>query len=321
MPDVWRDLFQVDWWIFLTATQKWLQGGNPYGALSRDGLPGAFAYPPTALTWLMLFVPLGVWGYWLFFMGQLAAWFALMRHTGRTSHVVLLVWAPLVIGLLFGQTTLAAVLILWFVFLSPKRGWGCGFLLALVLTKPQTAFLPLVWLLWHTRHDERRFALWGGIVTGTVLLALPPTLRDPGIWQDWIKSLTDYRVRTMQSFPWQGWGAPILLLSAWLWHRQARQAPVSSQSEKTNPLDNIWPWWLTMALFPQGSLYPAVMLLPIMRPAINYWSILGLLLSGMLIGPATDLVLPIILSGHILAAWMINGGPRAAPVQAGADSG
>jgi hypothetical protein len=320
MPDGFHQLFQFDWRIFLTAIQKWLDGGNPYGALAPHTLPGAFAYPPTALTWLALWLPLGIWGFWLFSCVQIVAWFKLMRRAGRPSQGVLLAWSPVIVGLLLGQTTLAVVLILWWAFLVPRRGWVCGLLLALALTKPQTAILPVIWLLWHTRRDETRRALWGGLVTGTILLALPPTLHDPGIWQDWIVSISHYRARTTQSFPWEGWGGLILLLSAWLWHRQMQRSD-SVASKTPRPLESIWPWWLAMGLFPHGSLYPAVMLLPIMRPATNYWSLSGLLVSALLIGPSTGVILPIILAGHILAAWMINGGPRAAPIHAGTDSG
>jgi hypothetical protein len=309
MPNGLGELFQCDWNIFMAATRHWLAGGNPYGALSSSDLPGAFAYPPTSLTWLSAFVPTGQCGYWLWSAGQVAAWAWMMRRTGRATQAVLLAWSPLFIGLLMGQTTLIATLLLWFVYTARQRGWLCGFLLALVLTKPQTALLPVLWLLWNTRRDEKHISLWSGIVIGTILLALPPTLRDPGIWSDWIASLSAYGKRNQQSFPWEGFGLLILLPAAWLWLRKTRVP------EK--PLENIWPWWLTMALFPQASPYPAVVLLPIMRPSTNYWGICGLALSAMLIGPASSFFTPIILSGQILAAWMINGGPRSPRIQAG----
>jgi hypothetical protein len=322
-----RELYQYDWLIFMSATQRWLQGQDPYGVLNTEiGLPGAFAYPPTALSWLSLFVPLGAASFYAWSLLEVGLWVALMRRTGRMSQLVLLVWAPWVAHFVLGQTTLLFIGALWFVFLAEKRGWLCGFILAFTLSKPQTAFLPVIWLLWHTRHDDTRYKLWGGIVIGTILLALPPTLNDPGIWKAWVASMGDYKSRAQFAAPWQGPGFFVVALSAWLWFKQSKaqetnEAPadrVESDPQK-RALGNIWPWWLTMTLFPYAGLYPAVTLIPIMRPQRNYWSIGGFFLSSCLIGPVNSFTLPYILSGHVLAAWMINGGPRAARIHAGAD--
>ncbi len=164
MFDALRELYQYDWVIFMNATGRWMQGQNPYGVLTTEiGLPGAFAYPPTALTWLCLLVPLGAASFYAWSLLQLAAWFYMMRRTQRLSQLVLLAWSPVMAHFVLGQTTLGFILALWFVYISPKRSWLCGFILAFALSKPQTALFPVTWLLWHTRHDENRYALWGGM--------------------------------------------------------------------------------------------------------------------------------------------------------------
>ena len=104
--------------------------------------------------------------------------------------------------------------------------------------------------------------------------------------------------------PWQGFGLLVLLPAAWLWWRYPPE-------KCDNAPGSVWPWWLTAALFPQGSIYPAVAILPVLRPRGNYWTIAGLALSSILISPVTGFTLPLFLSGHLLAGWMINGGPAA----------
>ncbi len=298
--NTWSQLFSVDWTIVTSATRQWLLGGNPYGPISSvAGLPGAFAYPPTALTWLSLFVPFGAAGFYLWTALQLGGWWLLIRNQFR-SQLILLCWLPLVFHLLLGQTTLAVVLVLWAATLATYRGFWWGMAVAFSLTKPQAALLPVFWLLWKDRQAPNRFQFWTGIVSGTILLALPPTLSNPGIWIDWIQSLTDYRARTMQMFPWQGFGLPILILAFILWYHRNRD-----QQAKAG-----WQWWLSAAIFPQTALYSSVVLLPLLRPKRNYWTLAGLGMASLLIGPATDITLPIILSGHIVAAWFICGGPQ-----------
>jgi hypothetical protein len=172
--------------------------------------------------------------------------------------------------------------------------------MAWALTKPQAALLPLLWLLWQDRALPQRYLFWSGIAAGTAALALPPTLMNPGIWLDWLHSLSDYRARTMTMAPWQGFGILVLLAAFLLWYHRNR----GNQSAAG------WQWWLSAALFPQTALYSTVVLVPLLHPRRNYWTIAGLALSSILIGPATDITLPIILSGHILAAWFICGGPH-----------
>ncbi len=303
MFDQLRLIFTVDWRIFQTATSVWWRGGNPYGVLSPEfDSPGLFAYPPTALTWLSVFLPLGAAGFWVWTGLLLGAWRLLSRRSGKNQNS-LLIWSPVLVHFVLGQSTLAIVLAVWAVYLAPRRSWGCGLLLAFALTKPQAALLPVAWLLWCERRSPQMPRLGAGLILGTLLLALPPTVHNPRIWQEWIGSLGAYRQIIQQTAPWQGFGLLVLLPTAWLWWRQQRQAPHQA------PLQSVWPWFLTAALFPQTGVYPAVVLLPALHPRRNYWTIAGLALASLLVAPITSLTLPLFLSGQILSGWLINGGP------------
>lgn len=298
--NAWSQLLSVDWDILMTAVHQWLYGGNPYGSLShRLGTPGAFAYPPTALTWLSLFVPFGTAGYYFWTALQLGGWWLLIRRSLR-SQIMILFWSPLIFHLLLGQTTLMVVLVVWAATKARQRGFWWGVALAWAMTKPQAALLPVLWILWHERSHPHRHLLWSGVIAGSAALALPPTLMNPGIWLDWLHALGDYRARTLQMAPWQGFGLPILLAAFLLWYHRNR----GNQNAAG------WQWWFSAAVMPQNALYSSVALIPLLRPKLNYWTIAGLALSSVLIGPATEITLPVILSGHILAAWFISGGPH-----------
>ena len=142
---------------------------------------------------------------------------------------------------------------------------------------------------------------------GTLLLALPPTLLSPGIWSDWLASLPAYRTRILQMAAWQGASVVLFVLAAYLWYRSRRGG---------------WQWWLAAGAFPQTSYYCIVALMPALHPVLHRpksrWSLAGLGLAGMLLGPVAFqrpdgslvLLLPWILCGHLLAAWMIAGGPE-----------
>ncbi|HEX6289705.1 MAG TPA: hypothetical protein VFZ66_10970 [Herpetosiphonaceae bacterium] len=293
-----RELYQIDWRIFMAGAQAWLDGRNPYGALSTEFSAGAFGYPPTALTWLALFVPLGALSFYIWTGLELLGWWLLIRKRCR-AQLLLLLWSPIVLHLVEGQSSMAMVLVLWAASLADRRGWLWGLAVAWALTKPQVAIIPVLWLLWQDRASPLRWRFWGGIVLGTLLLALPPTVINPGIWIDWIGSLGSYRARILQMAAWQGVGVVVLALAAYLWYRSGY---------------GNWQWWLAAAVFPQVSFYAAVTLLPVLRPRQNNWTLAGLGLAGILQGPMTTLTLPLILSGHLLAAWMIMGGPAKRPV-------
>jgi hypothetical protein len=160
------------------------------------------------------------------------------------------------------------------------------------------AIVPLLWLLWHDRASPLRWRLLGGILLGTALLALPPTLLNPSIWGQWLASLGSYRGRILQMAAWQGPSALLLALAGYLWYRSRRAG---------------WQWWLAAAVFPQTSFYAIVALLPALRPRQSNWTLGGLGLAGVLQGPVNELVLPWLLAGHMLAAWMVAGGPKRDP--------
>ena len=300
IPEQIVQLHAADWRVFMTSVMQWWHGGNPYGFLTPEfGRPGAFAYPPTALSWLLLFLPLGVTGFYIWTFFQITLWWLLIRRHLR-SQLVLLCWSPLVYHLLIGQTTLAIVLVLWATTVAQRRGFWWGAAAAWSLTKPQVALLPVIWLLWHDRNRSERNMFRAGIFTGTVALALPPTISNPGIWLDWLHSLSDYRTRTLQMAPWQGYGILIIFAALLLWYYKNRGRQANAG----------WQWWFSAAIFPQTALYSSAVLLPLLRPQRNYWTIAGLGMASLMIGPATELTLPLILAGHILAAWFICGGPQ-----------
>jgi hypothetical protein len=300
-------LYQIDWRIFMAGAAAWLRGSNPYGPLSAEFSTGAFAYPPTALPWLALFVPLGGLGFFVWTGLQLALWWWLIRKDNRTQ-LLLLCWSPMVLHLVEGQSTLPVVLVLWAAARAEQRGWLWGLALAWAMTKPQVAIVPLLWLLWQDRAAPGRWRLWGGIVLGTALLALPPTLLNPSIWSDWLISLTSYRGRILQMAAWQGPSVVVFALAAYLWHRGGWGG---------------WQWWLAAGAFPQTSFYCMVALLPVLHPRLNGWTIGGLALAGVLQGPMSLelqhgrvlLFLPWILAGHLLAAWMLAEGSAREPAR------
>jgi hypothetical protein len=235
-------------------------------------------------------------------MLELVLWWLLIRKE-RRSQLLLLCWAPMILHLVEGQSTFMAVLVLWAAARAPRRGWLWGIALAWSMTKPQAAIVPLIWLLWRDRQSLDRWRMWAGLAAGTVLLALPPTLIRPSIWSDWLGSLPAYRERILQMAAWQGPSVVVFALAAFLWYR-SRQGG--------------WQWWLAAGAFPQTSFYSMVALIPVLRPRPNYWMLAGLALAGVLQGPMSLeltggrvlLLLPWILCGHLIAAWMIAGGPQ-----------
>jgi hypothetical protein len=287
-------LFQIDWRIFMAGTETWLQGGDPYGQLSAEFSAGAFGYPPTALTWLALFAPLGALGFYVWTALQLAGWWLIIRRD-NLGQLTLLCWSPMILHLVEGQSTLPVILAIWAAYRAERRSWMWGLALAWAMTKPQVALLPLLWLLWQDRTSPFRWGLWGGLVLGTLLLALPPTLLNPMIWFDWIGSLGAYRERILQMAAWQGASVVLLGLAAYLWLRSGRGG---------------WQWWLAAGVFPHTSFYSIVAVLPALHVRQSNWTLAGIALAGLLMGPVNEWTLPWILAGHMLAVWMIGGGCR-----------
>src|SRR5688500_10323538 len=96
-----QEIYQVDWHIFMADIEAWLAQRSPYGDLGPDMSAGAFSYPPTALSWLALFVPLGGLGFYLWTMLEVAGWWLLMRKEHR-AQLSLIIWAPMVLHLVEG---------------------------------------------------------------------------------------------------------------------------------------------------------------------------------------------------------------------------
>lgn len=289
-------LFQIDWRIFMAGVEAWLQGRNPYGVLSPEFSAGAFAYPPTALPWLALFLLLGPLGYYVWTGLELGLWWWLIRRENRWQ-IMLLFWSPMVLHLVEGQSSLAPTLVLWAATRAQRRGWLWGLAIAWAMTKPQVALVPMLWLLWHDRAAEGRWKLWGGIALGTLLLALPATLMSPGIWGLWLDGLAAYRGRILQMAAWQGPSALLLALAAYLWYRHYNQG---------------WQWWLAAAMFPQTSFYGIVPALPALhiRPKSN-WALAGIGLAAVLQVGVSEATLPWLLAAHVLVLWVLVGGPTA----------
>jgi hypothetical protein len=211
-----------------------------------------------------------------------------------------------VLHIVLGQSTLPVILVLWAAYRAERRGWLWGLAIAWALTKPQAAILPTLWLLWQDRASPLRWQLLGGIAIGTLLLALPATLRDPQIWSEWLASLATYRGRVLQMAAWQWPGTVVLVLAGYLWWRSRIGG---------------WQWWLTAAIFPHTSFYDTVVLLPVLRPRQNGWTLAGLALAGILQGPMNATTLPLILAGQLLAGWMIARPAVPRPVAAIAPAG
>lgn len=287
-------LFQIDWRIMMAGAEAWLKGENPYGALSAEFGQGAFAYPPSALTWLALFTLLGPLSYYIWTGLQLGGWWWLAKDE-CPEQFLLLCWSPVILHLVQGQSSFAVVLVLWGAYKAHSKGLLWGLALAWSLSKPQVALVPLVWLLWQERKSQSRFRLWSGLAAGGLLVALPPTLRDPGIWGQWLEGLSAYRERILQMTAWQGPSVLLLALGAFLWHRSGY---------------GHWHWWAAANLFPQTSFYGMVALVPALRPRLGPWLIAGLVVAALLQGPMSELMLPWILAGHSIAVWMVAGGPR-----------
>jgi hypothetical protein len=94
---------------------------------------------------------------------------------------------------------------------------------------------------------------------------------------------------------WQGPSIALLGLAAYLWHRSGHAG---------------WQWWLVAGVFPHTSFYSIVAALPVLHVRQSNWTLGGIALAGLLMGPVNALTLPWILAGHMLAVWMIAGGCR-----------
>ncbi len=290
-------LYGEDWRMLTKGAELWLDQRDPYGPLLGQG-PGTFAYPPTALSWIALFVPFGGMSIWVWNGIQLAAWVMLIWRTRRTQ-LLLLIWTPLAIHFYLGQNTLMYTLVLWAVALMPRRGFLAGLAVAWALTKPQVVVVLVIWLLWRSWKEGTFWPFVGGIALGTLLLALPATLHDPEIWLRWFTALVDFRQKLVMRATWQGPWIILAVPSIYLWHRAGYGG---------------WPWLLSALLIPYTSFYSMVVLLPSLRPhPLNRWTALGLFGTLLLfLVPQTEASLGWILTAYLALAWLINGGPQPA---------
>lgn len=307
--DEMEQFFLVDWRILMAGVAHWLAGGNPYGAygglLGEAHHAGAFAYPPPIL---LLGAPLALLPWQLsglLVVAGSAAGFErwARRAHGRSALPWLLLWLPLVQGLVIGQTTLLALVALAFADLAYEQGHErrAGLLLALALLKPQAVLLPLGWLLLRAVRERRWAASLSFLAASAGLWGATLAVAGPEIVPQWLAGLRDYGPNLPNRpliFPPLG---PLLgLLAALLWWRHGRGDMVGALlllNTLIYPLSVIyvaaavalvvirwradWPWW-PLAL----SWLPLVFTLPERTPdtiaALTQTIIATGLLAGLL---------------------------------------
>ncbi len=199
----------IDLEIPLRATQRWVDGGQPYLAASFHAPPGPdlpFLYPPFVLPFLApllwlprAFVLLG----WVVVCALGSAWG--MRRLGIpwAWTIVVMTWPPFAEGIIGGnvQVLLFAVFMALFYARVPGRGVLAGDALP-IHRDPTTAGTPALregllattvaalkvsqlhaWLYLFMRRPSA--ALLGVVVLGAVVLATVP-LTGIDIWFDWL---------------------------------------------------------------------------------------------------------------------------------------
>ena len=186
---------------FYSGARTWLDGGDPYRGFYV--YPEVYQYPHEQfhpLPWVLFsFVPLArlpfqvalhVWGLvnLLFMVLSLLAVYRLGRSARSPLRVTLVAWGVFWLSVrcvYMGQTSLLITCaVLWaMVALRQARWLLSGMLFSLILFKPWIAVLTLAGLLlvvWRERHW--RFTV--GLLIGTTVLLLVPTL----LWPGWLSS-------------------------------------------------------------------------------------------------------------------------------------
>lgn len=221
----------TDWRSLMGAVVHWFAGGDPYGAfVMADGSAyeaGWYAYPPPTL---LLVAPLATLP-WLI-SGVLIQILAIIgferwtqRTSGRSALPWLLLWLPLVQGLVIGQTTLLALVGLVLAEEAYRNGRDrrAALLLALCILKPQATILGAAWVLLLALRERRWkllatfvavcVGLWGGVML----------VAGPQIYVQWIMGLSAYRValpdRPLLALP---FGPLLGLLALAFWWRNGR---------------------------------------------------------------------------------------------------
>ncbi len=226
------DIFK-DWRTLMGCIQFWVAGGDPYGSFPHPVYPGGMvetgwhAYPPPAIlvglpfalipwpisTLIMLVLSIIPFEHWT------------RQTTQRTALPWIVLWLPLIQGIIFGQTTLLfLVALLWAErFIVQGRDGRAGVLLALMMLKLQVGLLPAAWLLaeavWKRRwHMPLSFALtslllWGG----TALIA------GPQIYLQWFAALDGYaKLLPNRPLIFPPFGPILAAMALLLWYRYGR---------------------------------------------------------------------------------------------------
>lgn len=220
-----------DWRMFMAALRHWHAGGDPYGPftgfLGAAHHPGAFGYPPPALVLAspLALLPWQLTGLLFVLASAVAFERWARRSSGRSGLPWLLLWLPLVQGLMLGQTTLLVLVGLLFAELYHREGRerSAGLLLALAVLKPQVAILPAAWLLLRALLDRRwGLPIWfaGFSAAGWAAALL---IAGPQIVPQWVQGLIvydDLLPDRLLLFP--PLGPLVGLLAGLLWWRHGR---------------------------------------------------------------------------------------------------
>lgn len=223
-----------DWAMFMAAIRHWHAGGDPYGPFA--GLTGAahhagaFGYPPPAL---LLATPLALLPWQLsgllFVLASAAAFERWARRAGgRSALPWMLLWLPVVQGLVLGQTTLLVLVGLLFAELYHREGRdrAAGLLLALAVLKPQVAVLPAGWLLLRALLERRWAMPLSFAAVSAAIWAAALLVAGPQIVPQWVQGLIvydDLLPDRLLLFP--PLGPLVGLLAGLLWWRHGRGDP------------------------------------------------------------------------------------------------
>lgn len=277
----------TDWRALMAGIRYWLAGGNPYGPY--PGLagelypPGFYPYPPPTL---VLGTPLALLPWQLSgLILTLASVVGLERWarqtSGRSALPWMLLWLPVLQGLVIGQTTLLALVGLLFAELAYRRSrdWRAGLLLALAVLKPQAVILPAAWLLFRAARERRWGLPLAFLVVSTTIWVAALVAAGPGIlprWVDGLRAYDDNLPNRPLIFPPLG---PLLaLLAGVLWWRRGRRDALGALL------------LLNTLLYPLSVIYVAVGVAVVVLRWRDDWPLYPLALSWLLAAVLTPAV-------------------------------
>jgi len=220
-----------DWRMFMAAIRHWLAGGDPYGPFTGfTGVAhhaGAFGYPPPALPLAtpLALLPWQLTGALFVLASALAFELWVRRASGRSGLPWMLLWLPVVQGLVLGQTTLLVLVGLLAAerYDAEGKGGRAGLLLALAVLKPQVAILAAGWLLLRALLARRWATPLSFLGVSAAIWAAALLVAGPQIVPQWIQGLVvydDLLPDRLLLFP--PFGPLIGLLAALLWWRHGR---------------------------------------------------------------------------------------------------